>query len=108
MDGTAGRRACLSGGPDVWQVIRALREIPTDQYDPVETVCIEADLHERQVNLAIQYCEAYPDEVEAMIAKDAAAIHLIDTMIAERDAALAQADQSDISEKHDLDSGLSL
>ena len=89
MDGTAGRRASLTGGPDVWQVIRALREVPADEYDPVDTVCIESDLHSRQVNLAVQFHEAYPDEIEQMIAEDLAAVQLIDEMIAERDQAIA-------------------
>ncbi len=89
MDGTAGRRASLTGGPDVWQVIRALREVPADEYDPVDTVCIESDLHSRQVNLAVQFYEVYPDEIEQMIAEDLAAVQLIDEMIAERDQAIA-------------------
>ena len=89
-DGPAGRRASLAGGPDVWQVIRALSEVPSDEPDPVETVSIEADLHPRQVSLAVQFYEAYPDEIEEMIAVDLAAVGLIDEMIAERERTVAE------------------
>lgn len=95
MDGTAGRRACLSGGPDVWQIIRALRTVPASEFDPVTTVCIESDLHAQQVKLAVQFYESYPDEIDEMIAKDAAAVGLIEKMIAEREstAALTQSER---------------
>lgn len=89
-DGPSGRRASLADGPDVWQVIRALREVPEDGSDPVETVSIEADLHPRQIGLAVQFCDAYPDEIESMIAMDRAAVGLIDEMIAERERMAAE------------------
>lgn len=110
MDGTAGRRACLSGGPDVWQVIRALQELATGQRDPVETICIESDLHERQIRLAVSFYEAYPDEIEDMIAKDVVAIDFIDEMIAsrERDMALNRDDGFELTEPRRGDSGLNL
>ena len=84
-DGPTGRRASLAGGPDVWQVIRALREVPAEEPDPVETVSVEADLHPQEVSLAMQFYKAYPDEIENMIAIDRAAVGLIDEMIAERE-----------------------
>ena len=88
MDGPSGRRASLAQGPDVWQIIRALQEVPEDQYDPVETICIESDLHERQIRLAVSFYEAYPDEIEAKIVDDRAAAIRIDEMIAERERAI--------------------
>ncbi|WP_420446016.1 hypothetical protein [Candidatus Poriferisodalis sp.] len=89
MDGPSGRRASLADGPDVWQVIRALHEVPSDEHDPVETVCIEADLCVRQVRLAMQFYEAYPNEVEAKIVDNRAAAKRIDEMISERERAIA-------------------
>ena len=110
MDGTAGRRACLSGGPDVWQIIRALREVPAADDSPVRTVCIESDLHSRQVELAIRYWEAYPEEIEAMIAKDVVALDLIDEMISDRERGLMLelGDEFDLAISRDDDSGLSI
>ena len=89
MDGPSGRRASLADGPDVWQIIRALHEVPSDEHDPVETVCIEADLCVRQVRLAMQFYETYPNEVEAKIADNRAAAKRIDEMISERERAIA-------------------
>ncbi len=90
MDGPSGRRASLADGPDVWQIIRALQEVPADEHDPVETVCIEANLCVRQIKLAMQFYEAYPNEIEAKIADNRAAAKRIDEMIAERDRAIAR------------------
>ena len=70
-DGPAGRRASLAGGPDVWQVIRALREVPAEEPDPVETVSVEADLHPQEVSLAMRFYKAYlisKDNVDAVAA----------------------------------------
>lgn len=90
LDGPSGRRASLADGPDVWQIIRALQEVPADLDDPVEIVCIESELHERQIRLAQRFYEAYPDEIEAKIADDRAAAERIDEMIAEREGAIAR------------------
>jgi hypothetical protein len=89
-DGPAGRRASLAGGPDVWQVIRALNEVPAEEPDPVETVSIEADMHPQQVSLALKFYKAYPDEIDNMIAIDLAAVGLIDEMVVEREQIAAE------------------
>lgn len=89
-DGTAGRRASLAAGPDVWQVIRALEEVSGDESDPVETVSIEADLHPRQISLAKGFYEAYPDEIEAMLDANRRALALAEEMIADRDRTIAE------------------
>lgn len=93
-DGPAGRRASLAGGPDVWQVIRALDEVPADGPDPVETVSIEADLHPRQISLARRFYETYPDEIQAMLDANRRALALADEMIAARERSIAE-QQSD-------------
>lgn len=89
-DGPAGRRASLAGGPDVWQVIRALNEVPAEEPDPVETVSVEADLHPQQVSLALKFYKAYPDEIDKMIAIDLAAVGLIDEVVVEREKIAAE------------------
>ncbi|WP_428114780.1 hypothetical protein [Candidatus Poriferisodalis sp.] len=89
-DGPSGRRASLVDGPDIWQVIRSLHEVPSDEHDPVETVCVEADLHARQVSLALQFYKAYSNEIEAKIADNRAAAMRIDEMISERERAIAR------------------
>ena len=89
-DGPAGRRASLAGGPDVWQVIRALKEVPADGFDPVETVSVEADLHPRQIRLAMEFHKAYPDEIQALLEANRRALVLADEMIADRERTIAE------------------
>ena len=84
-DGPAGRRASLAAGPDVWQVIRALSEVPEDGSDPVETVSIEANLHPAEVRLAMQFHGTYPDEIETMLNANERAVELADEMIVDRE-----------------------
>ena len=109
-DGPAGRRASLASGPDVWQVIRALEEVPADGSDAVETVSIEADLHPRQVSLAKRFYEVYPDEIEAMLDANRRAIALAEEMIADRDRAIGAkpSDRSRLTLGRDDSPGLSL
>lgn len=109
-DGPSGRRASLADGPDVWQIIRALREVPPGEHDPAETVCVEADLCTRQVRLAVQFYEAYPTEIEAKISDNRAAAVRIEEMIAERerDAAHQQMSQPRPKRTRDRYSGPSL
>ena len=73
-DGPAGRRARLIGGPDVWQVVRAVRS--TRRAEPrlgaarvlavvVETSGVSMPL----VQAAITYWSAFPNEVDELIAR---------------------------------------
>lgn len=69
--GPAGRRAGLSGGPDVWEVVRDLRAAENaGAGDPVAVVLGASDLSDVQVRLAAAYAWAYPDEVDARIAAE--------------------------------------
>lgn len=71
--GPAGRRAGLVGGPDVWEVVRDVQAADVAGHvDPVRHVLSVTDLSEAQVRLAVAYHAAYPDEVGARIAAEAA------------------------------------
>ena len=77
-DGPTGRRAGLVGGPDVWEIIRAVKSARAAEPDLAEgeVVGLVADntgVPGRLVNVAIRYWAAYPDEVEAQIAAAAEA-----------------------------------
>ncbi|MCY4516033.1 MAG: hypothetical protein OXB99_02205 [Acidimicrobiaceae bacterium] len=63
--------------------------MPADEHDPVETVCIEADMCVRQIKLAVQFYEAHPNEIEAKTADNRAAAKRIEEMISERERAIA-------------------
>lgn len=76
--GPTGRRAALAGGPDVWEVIRAVRsahasEPELDSDDLLGLVCGNTGVTIRLLSTAVRYWAAYPDEVEAeIVAADAA------------------------------------
>ena len=71
-NGPAGRRACLVGGPDVWEVIRAVKsaratEPELSRSEIVRLVEDNTGVPGRLVALSLEYWAAYPHEVEALI-----------------------------------------
>jgi hypothetical protein len=65
-DGPTGRRAKLLDGPDVWEVVMWLDDL-ADVADPVTTLVQESDLKRPQIDAALHYRAAYPDEIAARI-----------------------------------------
>jgi hypothetical protein len=68
--GPAGRRAALADGPDVWEVVRGLKQARPGAGDPVELLMASTNLGRDQIQLAADYYVAYPDEVDARIRED--------------------------------------
>ncbi len=71
--GPTGRRAALAGGPDVWEVIRAIRsahaaEPGLDSDDMLSLVSDNTGIAPHMLSTAVRYWAAYPDEVDAEIA----------------------------------------
>jgi hypothetical protein len=71
--GPTGRRAALAGGPDVWEVIRAVKSARTaepglNSDDLVSLVSDNTGIALRLVTSAVRYWAAYPGEVDAEIA----------------------------------------
>jgi hypothetical protein len=71
--GPTGRRAALSGGPDVWEVIGALNAIrdenPDLDGDPlVSELGGITGLDAAQVAVVLRYYAAYPDEIDERLA----------------------------------------
>ena len=76
--GPTGRRAALAGGPDVWEVIRAIKsahaaEPGLNSDDLVSLVSDNTGIALRLVTTAVRYWAAYPSEVDAEIAAAEAA-----------------------------------
>ena len=67
-DGPAGRRAGLVGGPDVWEVIGAVRTAPEKGDSRVVALAERLSLTEGQVRTCVRYYGEYPDEIDAWIA----------------------------------------
>jgi hypothetical protein len=70
--GPTGRRAALSGGPDVWEVITALHAIrdessALDGDALVEELVGVTGLGRERVTVALRYYAAYPDEIDERI-----------------------------------------
>lgn len=68
------RRAGLAGGPDVWEIVARLRDLQGREEDRIETLATETDLHPRQIRIALEFAAIHPDEIEARITRNEAAI----------------------------------
>ena len=69
-DGPTGRRAGLAAGPDVWEVIGALRQSGLDGDAAIQATAEWSGLSVRQVRDAIGYYSEYPDEVDDRIRRN--------------------------------------
>lgn len=66
--GPTGRRAGIAGGPDVWEIVRDLKEAAREgAQDPIEAVSSVTGLDRSKVDLAASYYASYPEEVDERI-----------------------------------------
>ena len=65
-DGPTGRRAGVIGGPDVWEIAMWLEDLQSES-NPAATLVAESSLTRPQVDAALHYGSAYPDEIAARI-----------------------------------------
>ena len=71
-DGPTGRRAGLVGGPDAWEVIRAVRSARVAEPDLAEEEILAlvestSGVHLRLIRTAVRYWASYPAEIDAEI-----------------------------------------
>jgi hypothetical protein len=71
--GPTGRRAGLSGGPDIWEVIRAIKSARAADSglhddDLLSLVSGNTGISPRLLSTAVRYWAAYPEETDAEIA----------------------------------------
>ena len=76
--GPTGRRAGLAGGPDMWEVVRAVKSSRTAEPalaedDLLSLVAENTGIPVRLIRVAVRYWASYPDEVDAEIAAAEAA-----------------------------------
>lgn len=69
-DGPAGRRAAVAGGPDVWELVRAVKQGPGTGEQRLRSVAEELGLPLRHLRLAIEFYAVYPGEIDERIAAD--------------------------------------
>lgn len=85
-DGPGGRRAGLVGGPDIWEVIGALRSAPESGEARVSALARRLGLTETQVRTSIRYYSDYLTEVDAwIVANDEEAARLESALERERE-----------------------
>lgn len=87
--GHAGRRAALAGGPDVWELIAALRHATGSESERISQLAAEFGIHERQVVLALDYAAANRDEIQARIDDNDQALVQAEHLAGERRRLLA-------------------
>lgn len=76
-DGPTGRRAGLIGGPDVWEVAMWIDELGSVK-DPAVELAGDGAVTRAQIDAALAYRTAYPEEIQARID-----LHQADTAAAE-------------------------
>ena len=67
-DGPTGRRAALVMGPDVWEVVKTLKETGPAQEQAIAGAAEWGNLSHAQVNVALRYYGDFAEEVDARIA----------------------------------------
>ncbi len=67
-DGPTGRRAALAVGPDVWEVISALRYTEGSDEDRVAALAEQFGLHARHIRIAIDFAAAHREDIDAQVA----------------------------------------
>jgi hypothetical protein len=76
--GPTGRRAGLAGGPDVWEVVRAVKSARAHESDLAEDdvltlIAENTGIPVRLIRVAVRYWASYADEIDAEIAAAEAA-----------------------------------
>lgn len=77
-DGPTGRRAGLIGGPDVWEVVMWIDDLATIG-DPVAELAADGVVPPAQIDAALAYRSAYPEEIQTRVD-----LHRSETMAADR------------------------
>ena len=68
-DGPSGRRAALAYGPDVWEVIKFLREVDERGPAAIDAAAEVFAVDTSRISTVISYYGDYPDEIDAEIAE---------------------------------------
>ena len=88
-DGPAGRRAGLVGGPDVWELVRAVGAAAGKGEQRVRHVAGERGVPVDRVRLAVDFYAAFPDEIDERIAADDDAARRVRDLIDRRERLLS-------------------
>lgn len=67
--GPTGRRPGISGAPDVWEIVRVVRNVENRGEVAIAQAAQWLGLSQAQVRIATEYYADYPTEIDAWIAK---------------------------------------
>jgi hypothetical protein len=87
--GPSGWRAGLAGGPDVDEVVRALRATGKRGDRAVAAAADRLDVDHRWVRIAIDYAALHPEEIERRLRENEAALERVRALAEARAALLA-------------------
>jgi hypothetical protein len=68
-DGPSGRRAALAYGPDVWEVIKFLREVDERGPAAIDAAAEVFAVDASRISTAVSYYTDYTDEIDTEIAE---------------------------------------
>ena len=68
-DGPTGRRAAIALGPDVWEIIKYLKETDQREESAVAAAVEDFALPAARIRLALNYYSAYSEEIETEISE---------------------------------------
>ena len=88
-DGPTGRRAGLVGGPDIWEIVRSLREASARGEKRLQEVAERAGVPIPRIRLAIDFYASHPDEIDQRIEADAREAERIRELIDRRERLLS-------------------
>lgn len=88
-NGSIGRIAGLANGPDVWEIVRDIKQAPGKGDERVEVLVQETSLSARQIGLALDFYAAFPAEIDAVISADERAAKRVRELIDSRERLLA-------------------
>lgn len=68
--GPMGRRAGLAAGPDIWEIVAALRQLPIRGEAAIRELSELLELGEGQIQTALGYYGDFGDEVDELIRRN--------------------------------------
>lgn len=83
--GPTGRRAAIAGGPDVWEIVRAIKQARGRQELRIARVADEAGLPRSMVRLAVDFYASFPEEIDERIAADEREAERVEAMVKRRE-----------------------
>lgn len=88
-DGPSGRRAALAVGPDVWEVISALRYTGGSDEERVAALAEQFGLHVRHIRTAIDFAAAHRNVIDEQVAANDAAAEVARRLAEQRASLMA-------------------